>query len=392
MNIQYFKDFFWKYCVRIYSLPLLVLVCYEIYVAASINFLNTYLIVNIICNCLMTIIGFLFPLNPFHMWSIDRENFGNGIITIVLIKMIAFTILNSIGIARIKHNSSILFNVFVVELITNGIVPFFCILVLTFIGVARYFKYLFFPENTVENDTIKFTDIKDTVKWFNKYWGRLFGFWCYLLCGYEIFVVFMCQENLNYVMFTIFILILNFILGTGFIILPLNPLAGEGSLIGVLIFLKIVLYIVPGIPFAFVSKINKYTLSVLILEYGLHVGLPIGLTLVGCTFILFKLMCATIISPRNLADDLQQNQNLQNIPEQPIANINETTIIKPQPNKYVVVNKYEDNICSICLDEIDKSTQYAMLPCSHILHKQCADSWLPNHSGCPVCKKIVESV
>ncbi len=44
----------------------------------------------------------------------------------------------------------------------------------------------------------------------------------------------------------------------------------------------------------------------------------------------------------------------------------------------------DDNICSICLANIDKSTQ--KLPCNHEFHKNCIDVWLKNNASCPICR------
>ncbi|XP_021773427.1 E3 ubiquitin ligase BIG BROTHER-related-like [Chenopodium quinoa] len=43
--------------------------------------------------------------------------------------------------------------------------------------------------------------------------------------------------------------------------------------------------------------------------------------------------------------------------------------------------------CSICLEEFGKSDDVAMLPCSHVFHKNCFLGWIHKRKGtCPLCR------
>ena len=58
---------------------------------------------------------------------------------------------------------------------------------------------------------------------------------------------------------------------------------------------------------------------------------------------------------------------------------------------FVIVNKFEDNDCTICLDGIDKTKPYAMLVCSHNFHIDCIEEFTKkqnNGAKCPICSQI----
>lgn len=48
--------------------------------------------------------------------------------------------------------------------------------------------------------------------------------------------------------------------------------------------------------------------------------------------------------------------------------------------------------CSICLGEYEEGEKLIKLPCSHIYHDDCLDSWTTNHTRCPLCNLDLESV
>lgn len=45
----------------------------------------------------------------------------------------------------------------------------------------------------------------------------------------------------------------------------------------------------------------------------------------------------------------------------------------------------EEPSCSICLCEYEKGESVTRLPCHHIYHESCLDSWITNHVRCPLC-------
>ena len=51
----------------------------------------------------------------------------------------------------------------------------------------------------------------------------------------------------------------------------------------------------------------------------------------------------------------------------------------------------EEPHCSICLGEYEEGEQLAKLPCAHIYHDECINSWCSNHIRCPLCNYDLES-
>jgi hypothetical protein len=59
-------------------------------------------------------------------------------------------------------------------------------------------------------------------------------------------------------------------------------------------------------------------------------------------------------------------------------------------NKYPVhkANQNEHNDeCYICLDKYIENEELTTLPCNHVFHKHCIQTWLcKEHITCPVCR------
>merc|ERR1712048_961859 len=53
--------------------------------------------------------------------------------------------------------------------------------------------------------------------------------------------------------------------------------------------------------------------------------------------------------------------------------------------------EHERPICVLCLKEVRAGDLTRTLPCSHVLHCGCVDSWLAGfHLTCPLCRVDVE--
>ena len=46
----------------------------------------------------------------------------------------------------------------------------------------------------------------------------------------------------------------------------------------------------------------------------------------------------------------------------------------------------EKKECIICLINFKKSDKITILPCTHMFHSYCVESWLKAKDFCPVCK------
>ena len=64
------------------------------------------------------------------------------------------------------------------------------------------------------------------------------------------------------------------------------------------------------------------------------------------------------------------------------------TILKFLPVWEVRENKKSENNnnCVVCLYEFQIGDEISALPCCHVFHTKCIDSWLKNELTCPVCK------
>eukprot|EP00040_Diaphanoeca_grandis_P022732 m.122732 g.122732 ORF g.122732 m.122732 type:complete len:155 (+) comp28939_c1_seq1:470-934(+) len=45
--------------------------------------------------------------------------------------------------------------------------------------------------------------------------------------------------------------------------------------------------------------------------------------------------------------------------------------------------------CCVCLEEHGGDEKYRKLPCNHVLHVECVDTWFKTRVTCPVCKGSV---
>ena len=66
-----------------------------------------------------------------------------------------------------------------------------------------------------------------------------------------------------------------------------------------------------------------------------------------------------------------------------------STVDLPQ----IVLDDQADHACSICLESYEDGVVLRQLPCSHLFHDHCVDTWLRMNNQCPLCKQsILKSV
>lgn len=46
----------------------------------------------------------------------------------------------------------------------------------------------------------------------------------------------------------------------------------------------------------------------------------------------------------------------------------------------------ENNSCTICQCEYEENEDVRNLPCTHMFHKECIDTWLVQNNKCPLCR------
>lgn len=60
-------------------------------------------------------------------------------------------------------------------------------------------------------------------------------------------------------------------------------------------------------------------------------------------------------------------------------------------NEVPFVNKDQIDVCTICLESIDKfnSSRRKKMSCNHVFHKCCIQKWLQKNNTCPNCREYV---
>ena len=52
---------------------------------------------------------------------------------------------------------------------------------------------------------------------------------------------------------------------------------------------------------------------------------------------------------------------------------------------YVCREQDQDNLCTICLEQINVGDRLARPSCQHMFHKSCLTQWVQNKTTCPTC-------
>ncbi len=79
-------------------------------------------------------------------------------------------------------------------------------------------------------------------------------------------------------------------------------------------------------------------------------------------------------------------------PQQGVARSNLQHLEEVQFKKSKNVKPGEEEKCSICITELEDGEKIRRLPCKHIFHTSCVDTWLVQNSHCPICKLDVNEV
>ena len=51
-----------------------------------------------------------------------------------------------------------------------------------------------------------------------------------------------------------------------------------------------------------------------------------------------------------------------------------------------------DNLCPICLDELNDENKICNLKCNHVFHEDCINKWLTKKSTCPYCRMYLNDI
>jgi len=92
----------------------------------------------------------------------------------------------------------------------------------------------------------------------------------------------------------------------------------------------------------------------------------------------------------------QRNRGMN---EQQVNSLKKEKYVKPKKEEKEGVledgqemEEVEEDKCAICLIEFQEGLDVRKLPCDHIFHPQCIDSWLEITSTCPLCKRDLKQM
>ena len=51
--------------------------------------------------------------------------------------------------------------------------------------------------------------------------------------------------------------------------------------------------------------------------------------------------------------------------------------------------KFQNSVCTICLDDFIFRETLTLCPCGHCYHRKCIKEWIPLNNNCPLCKRKV---
>ena len=86
--------------------------------------------------------------------------------------------------------------------------------------------------------------------------------------------------------------------------------------------------------------------------------------------------------------EAQQNQHRPNTMNTDELNVLKVTKFKKKAD----VKEGEEEKCPICQTDFDNGDDVKVLPCEHIYHPGCVDTWLVRNCTCPICKKDVKKL
>lgn len=77
--------------------------------------------------------------------------------------------------------------------------------------------------------------------------------------------------------------------------------------------------------------------------------------------------------------------DLENVPVIPtVEQVANATTVYP-------INSLQDDICTICQDNIESGEVRRITQCGHYFHRNCIDTWLQGNVQCPTCRHDIRS-
>ncbi|GBG34553.1 E3 ubiquitin-protein ligase ATL4 [Hondaea fermentalgiana] len=57
--------------------------------------------------------------------------------------------------------------------------------------------------------------------------------------------------------------------------------------------------------------------------------------------------------------------------------------------RFMDTGRDEDEVCPICLADYEPEDELLQLPCGHMFHPECGETWLVKNDSCPLCKRAL---
>ncbi len=106
---------------------------------------------------------------------------------------------------------------------------------------------------------------------------------------------------------------------------------------------------------------------------------------VGGLVLLIGSMCAMLMCARSTWSQASQRQASDDNRLMTVSEVKKLT-----RTKYDVDTGCSDTSCAICIEEFEDGEALVRLPCNHLWHPQCIETWLVGSRGnCPTCKRWV---
>jgi len=106
---------------------------------------------------------------------------------------------------------------------------------------------------------------------------------------------------------------------------------------------------------------------------------------------IFNQISEQTYNPRILENEEQNDTQLEIY-----RTLNKLKHTRPKRKKNIVVSKTrkhseknEEQICSICLERIEKGNRKILSYCLHAFHESCIDTWVHLHRTCPQCRSNI---
>jgi len=72
-----------------------------------------------------------------------------------------------------------------------------------------------------------------------------------------------------------------------------------------------------------------------------------------------------------------------------IVKLKKSQIEKIKTHDYKDVANQDNKLCVICQEDFENEDKVRHLPCDHIYHENCIDTWFNKNVHCPLCKKDI---